>query len=75
MPHLPAGQERIKSRHIHREPGGKAIKNGRQFGPMGFPGSEEAFEQGCTCPQNQPWPGLFNFASDCPVHEVVRKAS
>lgn len=33
-----------------------------------FPGSDEAFERGCTCPVDQPWPGRYAFAGDCPVH-------
>jgi hypothetical protein len=40
--------------------------------PPLFPGSEDAEEAGCTCPANQPWPGAFDFSSDCPVHELVK---
>ena len=38
--------------------------------PDPFPGSDEAFDKGCTCPQAQPWPGHLILASDCPIHEM-----
>lgn len=40
--------------------------------PELFPGSDEAVEKGCTCPERQPWPGAFQFATDCPVHELEK---
>ena len=47
----------------------------KDWRPELFPGSEEAFQQGCTCPEHQPWPGGFTFAFDCPVHEMEKKAN
>lgn len=41
------------------------------YRPPEFPGSEEAFEKGCTCPQLQPWPGALKFSTDCPIHGLV----
>lgn len=38
--------------------------------PDPFPGSEQAFQQGCTCPVMQPWPGKLTFSLECPVHEL-----
>lgn len=43
--------------------------------PEPFPGSEAAFKMGCTCPQNQPWPGALPFDLSCPVHELERVKS
>jgi len=43
-----------------------------RYRPGLFPGSEEAYEQGCTCPILQPWPGKLAFASDCPHHQLVK---
>ena len=47
-------------------------KGSERWRPPFFPGSDEAQEVGCTCPANQPWPGAFDFASDCPEHELER---
>lgn len=47
-------------------------ENAKDWKPELFPGSEEAFAAGCTCPVNQPWPGGFRFAVDCPVHEMAK---
>lgn len=38
--------------------------------PSPFPGADEALEQGCLCPKEQPWPKGLAFDSDCPVHEL-----
>lgn len=37
-----------------------------------FPGSDEAFERGCTCPLFQPWPGELFFDTECPIHELEK---
>lgn len=42
----------------------------RNWRPDPFPGSECAFERGCTCPVHQPWPGALAFAAGCPIHEL-----
>jgi hypothetical protein len=47
----------------------------RDFRPDPFPGSEDAFRSGCTCPQNQPLLGGFLFDINCPVHELEKVAS
>lgn len=39
--------------------------------PDPFPGSDKAFDQGCTCPISQPWPGQLAFAEGCPIHQLV----
>jgi hypothetical protein len=43
--------------------------------PAQFPGSDEARSFGCTCPEEQPWPGAFDFAEDCPLHELEQEPS
>lgn len=40
--------------------------------PAPFPGSQEAADEGCTCPIEQPWPGRLAFDEECPVHELER---
>lgn len=40
----------------------------KDWRPDPFPGSDEAFERGCTCPQFQPWPGQLLFDPECPAH-------
>lgn len=45
----------------------------KNWRPDPFPGSDEAFKLGCSCPANQPWPGALIFAANCPVHELTRK--
>lgn len=47
-------------------------KGSEDWRPDPFPGSEKGFDQGCKCPQCQPWPGQLLFDSDCPVHELDR---
>lgn len=45
----------------------------KDWRPDPFPGSEVAFNRGCTCPQCQPWPGQLLFDTECPIHELERK--
>jgi hypothetical protein len=42
------------------------------FQPEPFPGSDEAIEEGCTCPDGQSAPGTLEFSTDCPIHELER---
>jgi hypothetical protein len=42
----------------------------RRYRPDPFPGSEDAWEEGCTCPLQTRWPGFLQFSSDCPVHAL-----
>lgn len=44
-----------------------------RWSPPLFPGSQGAADQGCVCPISQPWPGAFDFALDCPVHELQKQ--
>jgi hypothetical protein len=41
-----------------------------EFDP--FPASEKATKLGCTCPAQTLWPEQLRFASDCPLHELVK---
>jgi hypothetical protein len=43
--------------------------------PEPFPGSDEAADDGCTCPEHQPWPGALTFSTDCPVHELEKQTN
>lgn len=47
----------------------------KDWRPDLFPGSDEAFECGCTCPQFQPWPGRLLFDPECPAHVITGGAS
>lgn len=38
------------------------------YRPDPFPGSKEAVLEGCTCPDEQPWPGKMAISGNCPVH-------
>lgn len=41
--------------------------------PWPVPGTDDAVDQGCTCPQDQEWPAdKISFAVDCPIHELRR---
>lgn len=55
---------------VYRVSLGRGDENWR---PELFPGSDDAFEAGCTCPVEQPWPGGFAFAFDCPLHQLERR--
>lgn len=41
--------------------------------PPLFPGSQEAADEGCICPIEQPWPGAFYFNDKCQVHELTTR--
>ena len=45
--------------------------------PELMPGSDEAFEKGCTCPSFQPcdhgYPGELFFDTECPIHELEKR--
>jgi hypothetical protein len=43
--------------------------------PFLFPGSNDAQDAGCTCPEEQPYPGALDIADDCQVHELERVPS
>lgn len=49
----------------------KLPENDWRFRPVPFPGSQEAIEAGCCCPETQPWPGGLAIDGDCPVHPIM----
>lgn len=44
----------------------------KSWRPDPFPGSVFAQEQGCVCPEEQPWPGALLFDTNCLVHELEK---
>lgn len=37
-----------------------------------FPGELEATNAGCICPEQEKWPELIEFDSNCSVHVLVK---